>query len=440
MRLITEDNRDYSLTEMKCTDEDKCNLSILSSKCVAELCQENNNLLIFPYNLNQYGDNIDLDYICKLSDEQLSTGNIMGFVGFNNTQLTIRSRFAKDREEDFFMHYMLQKVFSINIFNLQHSASDDSVFDFLLYLFPYHLKKALRQGIFKQYQSSKGNNANIRGTIDIKRHITQNIPFNGKVAYTTHEYCYDNPVTQLIRHTIEYINNHRFAGSILKVDRITESYVTQIYDATPTYSKNNRQNIINQNIRPLRHPYFSEYANLQKLCLQILCHKKIKYGTNNNQIYGLLFDGAWLWEEYLNTLLHKHGFIHPQNKLCKKAVYLFEDHPKYPRYPDFHKSGFILDAKYKAFKEKKIYRDDIHQLITYMYVEQASRGGFIYPQKNDESPIHNVGILRGYGGNINLFGVSIPQEVTNFKDFRTQIANNEAVFLKSVIKDDIKPT
>lgn len=75
-----------------------------------------------------------------------------------------------------------------------------------------------------------------------------------------------------------------------------------------------------------------------------------------------------------------------------------------------------------------------------MYVEQASRGGFIYPQKNDESPIHNVGILRGYGGNINLFGVSIPQEVTSFKDFRTQIANNEAVFLKSIIEDDIKPT
>lgn len=63
----------------------------------------------------------------------------------------------------------------------------------------------------------------------------------------------------------------------------------------------------------------------------------------------------------------------------------------------------------------------------------------IYPQKNDESPIQNV-ILRGYGGNINLFGVSIPQEVTSFKDFRTQITNNEAVFLKSVIEDDIKPT
>jgi len=50
----------------------------------------------------------------------------------------------------------------------------------------------------------------------------------------------------------------------------------------------------------------------------ILRHDGLKYEGDNGNVYGILFDGAWLWEEYLNTLLCKHGFIRAENKDMRK--------------------------------------------------------------------------------------------------------------------------
>ena len=62
--------------------------------------------------------------------------------------------------------------------------------------------------MYKQYITRKNNDANVRGVIDVNRHIRYNKPFNGKIAYSTREYSYDNDVTQLIRHTIEFISTY----------------------------------------------------------------------------------------------------------------------------------------------------------------------------------------------------------------------------------------
>lgn len=68
------------------------------------------------------------------------------------------------------------------------------------------MKNAISQGVYRQYITHKYNDANVRGVIDVSRHIKYNEPFNGSVAYTTREYSYDNHITQLIRHTIEFIS------------------------------------------------------------------------------------------------------------------------------------------------------------------------------------------------------------------------------------------
>ena len=58
-----------------------------------------------------------------------------------------------------------------------------------------------------------------------------------------------------------------------------------------------------------------------------------KYGENDEEVCGILFDGAWLWEEYVNTILQECGFKHPRNKEKEDPIYLFEDN-KGKRYPD----------------------------------------------------------------------------------------------------------
>ena len=404
------------------------NLQKIAEKPIGKLnLDDNPNLLIFPQNLEEYGDKIGKEYVCETKEGKLCTGNIMGYIGYGDTKIRIHSRFAQG-EDDYFLHYMLRKVFSINLFDLKYHADEESIFDFLIYLFPAFLKRAMRQGLYKEYQTREYNDANIRGRIDVARHIRMNIPFAGKVAYSTREYAYDNHVTQLIRHTIEFIANHNYGGGILQNDDLTKDAVSQIREATPTYSQNERRKVVNQNLRPISHPFFSEYRHLQRLCVQILRYEEIKYGRNEDEIYGVLFDGAWLWEEYLNTILKDCGYIHPHNKISQGRVSLFTDGSGH-RYPDFYKEGIVLDAKYKRYAHlelQSIDGDDLHQVITYMYILEAKHGGFIVPWQHIlEDFDSRTKILNGYKGSMKIYGIIVDTPAHNYEDYRTQMEQYE---------------
>lgn len=411
------------------------NLKLISNVKISDLSNSNHNLLVFPRDFNQYGDNINESCILSLSGEEISTGNIMGFIGVNETQLTIKSRFDRNNP-DYFMHYMLQKVFSINLFDMKHSKSTEPIFDFLIYLFPYNLKKALAQGLFKKYQRFEHNDANVRGTINVTQHIRQNIPFHGTVAYTTREHSYDNEITQLVRHTIEYIRLKEAGKTILSSDSETKNCVSQIVMATPSYSNQKRDQIINQNLRPVRHPYFSEYTALQKLCLQILRHEAIKFGEEKDQVYGVLFDGAWLWEEYLYTILKPLGFKHPENRTNVGGIRMFDnqyDENHFDKchrrlYPDFYseKDKMILDAKYKHL-DGDVGREDLYQVVTYMHCMKYQLGGYLYPADKDCQFISYK--LAGMGGEIKVIPLRIPQATQNWDDFIKDMKSYENKFI-----------
>ena len=428
----------------------KKDLERIANIKIGELSLEDNtNLLVFPRDLHRYGDEISENCIICMRNDEISTGNIMGFVGVNDTQLDIKSRFAKVDEDDYFLHYMLQKVFSINLFDIKHTTRQEDIFDFLLYLFPHFLKKALAQGLFKKYRRFEYNDANIRGPIDVNRYIRENIPFRGTVAYSTREHSYDNEVTQLVRHTIEYIRTKEHGAIILNNDPETKGCITQISLATQSYNVRERMKVINQNLRPIRHPYYSAYTDLQNLCLRILRHESLKYGQEKDKVYGILFDGAWLWEEYLNTIFVKYqlGITHAENKMGKNGINLYENGRKC-YYPDFYKQipedekgekSFVLDAKYKrlgksvAVDEQEscdlkntisIGRDDLFQMITYMHVLPATHCALVYPLERKE-PSRNTVFkavprkLMGFGGNITGFGIPIPEilSIHNYSDF-----------------------
>lgn len=402
--------------------------------------EDNQNLLVFPQDLNRYGDEISESRIISMHDDEISTGNIMGFVGVNQTQIDIKSRFSKNCPQDYFLHYMLQKVFCINLFDIKHTTNQEQIFDFLFYLFPHFLKKAMAQGLFKKYKRYEYNDANVRGPIDVNRHIRQNIPFKGTVAYSTREHSYDNEVTQLVRHTIEYIRTKEQGSAILNNDLETKKCVSQVTMATQTYNVRDRNKIINQNLRPMRHPYYSDYTELQKICLQILRHDSIKYGQEKNKIYGILFDGAWLWEEYLYTILKECGFKHPENKKHKGGFPMFEkqsDDDAISRnsrrlYPDFWKDNFILDAKYKHLNYG-VGREDLYQVVTYMYCRKATNGAYVYPFEQElDITSYELNKTFGYGGYIHVIPFYVPQQCESWEDFFKKIRNCEESLVKKV--------
>lgn len=426
--MILTDNTKYSST-------DYLSLNNIANRKISELLDDKGNkLLIYPHSFKQCEDEMGSQYLFSLQTNLkenectkaiLETGNMVGFIGINGQSVSIHSRFSKNAE-DFFLHYMLQKVLCINVVNLSHGTSDERIFDFLLYLFPKFLKEALAQGIYKEYQRNEYNDANVRGPIDINKHLKTNFPFNGRIAYRTREFSHDNHVTELIRHTIDYIGKTSIGKKLLENDAETHACVAQIISATPSYNRQEREKVIKSNSKIINHPYYFHYTPLQKLCLSILRHGKIKYGAKDDKIYGVLFDVSYLWEEYLASTLTKQGFKHPNNKRGTGRIYLAK-HKQFPRYPDFYRDedSFIIDAKYK----REIVRDDIHQIITYMYRLKGRNGLFIQPS---DSICQNESFdLLGYGiennAKLQTYFYPISQTANDYKQFVADMIQSENI-------------
>lgn len=429
---------DYSIANI--TPDELDDLRVIADVEISNISLEDYpNLLVFPDSFSSYYRDFGKKVICSITDEgrKLCTNSMVGFIGRNNTHLSIHSRFADNDKEDFFLHYMLQKVAKINLFNLQHTMDEDSVFDFLLYLFPLYLKNAISQGVYRQYITHKYNDANVRGVIDVSRHIKYNEPFNGAVAYTTREYSYDNHITQLIRHTIEFISKNG-GDDILNTDEDTKQAVAQIIGATPSYLSNELQSIINKNLTPIAHPYYNEYAPLQRLCLQILRHEELKYGQEEDEVYGVLIDAAWLWEEYLATILE--GKYNHYLKDTGKRFYLFKPKKQQiiPDYLSLDKK-IVADAKYIPLNEKIWFKEDsasataiYYKTITYMYRFCSKEGYLFYPHPDEEvSPIKDEIIteIEGEnGGSITKLGLRIPSNCSDFNEFTSRINEEETIF------------
>jgi 5-methylcytosine-specific restriction endonuclease McrBC regulatory subunit McrC len=424
----------------------------------------NNDLWLFPREGSRYDDKIHDQSIISIVGNRFTTGNIMGFVGCGNTELTIRSRFSQKEGHDWFMQYMLQKVFAINVFNLKHGQGTDSALNITALMLPHFLQKALSQGVYREYTRKEYNDSRVRGAISISAHIKQNYPFkNGKISYTTREYVYDNSITQLIRHTIEFLKADRMTWEILYANKETQENIKQIINATPSYRKSDLRKVLLSNAKPKIHAYYSEYRPLQKLCLQILRREKLSYGESSNRVYGILFDGAWLWEEYLATTMKKAGFAHPENKTGKGKIFPFKNKHRYARYPDFVHRHIIADAKYKKLIKLKdeqghiyegIDRNDLNQMISYMHITRSNIGIFICPStinimnpktgefydedefviKEDKLFLYKVGELYGHGGEIMIMGVNVPSFANTYEEFIEKMHTSESILLETLNK------
>lgn len=391
-------------------------------------------IFIFPNDLKNSSDLERDQKIFETFNQEIKTGNVIGFLGYGQERLTIASRFS-DESNDHFLHYLLQKVLNINLTSLDVGLSlEDKLYQLLIYLFPKYLQAALRKGLYKEYQRFSHNDSHVKGVIDVGNHLKRNVPFMGNVAYTTREFTYDNPLMQLIRHTIEYIKIQKSFRSLLDNNRENMTEITRV---TSSYKLADRAKIIRMNkIKPIRHAYFREYRKLQELCLMILSREKHGLGPQSQRVHGILFDVAWLWEEYIHTLLPK-GFVHPRNKDKTDGISVFSV-GKRKVYPDFYdrERKIVLDAKYKKleFTEKGINREDLFQLISYSYILKAEKAGLIFPSM-EQSVNSEIGKVVGYGAQLKKWSIQIPQNASSYSVFCKMMKNSAEIF-KAIIYEE----
>lgn len=418
-------------------------IDLVKDKCIGDLKDKwGNSLFLFPDEVEGLDKK---QVILQLREDGYCAGNIMGFIGIEDECLYIRSRF-RDNDEDYFFQYILGRVLKIPNFVKYEIGfnQEQSFYNWLIYIFPNYVEKAFRKGVFKTYLRKKYNDDNVRGTIDVARHIKDNVPFKGLIAYSRREYTCDNYLMELIRHTIEFIKRRPNGNEILHP---IEDKIQQVIDATPSYHVQDRRRVIIENkFKIIRHAFYHEYRVLQKLCMLILEMEKHQVSNGTNKMYGILFDGAWLWEEYVNCLIEE-WFYHPRNKRREGKEYYFDGEVG-PIYPDFigkdKEYRMIADAKYK--KASSIRGDDYHQLLGYMFRFDAKKGFYLYPKEEtpgvDEVKETEMILNRGVSSENNVeargdisvqkHGLIIPKKAENFQEFISAIKDSEEKFVSEL--------
>ena len=112
------------------------NLSAQLLDRTLENFSKEDNILIFPHDLLDSPDLEKDGKVLETVSGQIKTQNILGFLGCGDERLTIHSRFANG-DDDYFLHYMLQKVLQLNLTSLDVGLSqEDSWYQLLIYLFP----------------------------------------------------------------------------------------------------------------------------------------------------------------------------------------------------------------------------------------------------------------------------------------------------------------
>ena len=406
---------------------------------------EREGVFVFPDTVKDAGDITQDQMILQSVNDTYRSGNVMGFLGCGDERLIIESRFCGG-SEDYFFQYLLDKVLDFpNIVNLESDANqDDRMFNFFLFLFPRYLQAAMRKGLFKKYIRHSYNDGNVKGTIDIARHIEANTPFVGKIAYSQREFSYDNSLMELVRHTIEFIKRKPYGNKLLVK---AKDEVKLVINATPGYEPYDRQKIIEQNKKnTVRHAYFREYLALQRLCLLILQHQRHQIGLGVKRIYGILFDGAWLWEEYINSLIGD-AFYHPMNKEGKGAQRLFNGNVGLI-YPDFisrnSEKRMIADAKYKPINN--IGNRDYLQVLAYMFRFDAKIGYYLYPEAENADDLllrmnrgstYEKNVMPRDDISVLKHGLKIPMDAQNYADFIMRIKLSEREFAGELLSDHL---
>lgn len=374
----------------------------------------------------------------NICDDTIHTNNLMGFIGLPDCPVRITSRFTKGAKKDYFLHYMLQKVFLGQVVNLDIGTTDtENVWDFFYYLFPHYLSKALNQGLYKEYVHKKYNNINVRGAIDVKRHIQKNVLFLGKIAYNTREHSYNNNITQLIRHTVEFVQRLPIGRLLLNANVKIRENVEHIKHLTPDFHGGNRRTVMQNCNGRISNPYWKDYESLRKICLKILKQEKLSFDKSDDKVHGILFDGSWLWEEYLATFLPK-DFKHPDNRSGCGRLHLAKNESGNNClicYPDFYSNKIVLDAKYKKFPDKgKEPREDIYQVITYMYRLKSEKGILVYPDLDGSNKTEYLLHDEGYGGTLIHACMQLEKEDNDFSSFCGKMAENEKSFCNDYLQ------
>ena len=327
---------------------------------------------------------------------RLDTSNLMGALRFRSpesgesVQVEILSRFDNG-SNNYFLNYLLSKALNVAVGSETVVAQNSSVLDLLLdVVFVKRFGDAARNGLLRQYRTYRNNDWNFKGRLDVSRHIRENLPLPHGIAYVKREIDLDVPVNRMLLLASQVVQRRRpdlFDNNEDATDafRILRTGIADPGDIRTVLSCRDCRESIS-------HPFYREtWEPLRQIARMILEEEKwqIFQEDAEEEVSGVVFDGAWLWEEYLATVLAECGYNHcvrsqqPESDKFESLKNENNSNNVAPMYPDFvRKDGdryiALADAKYKRF----LTRDDRLQMIAYSFIYDTKVVSIIYPPED----------------------------------------------------------
>lgn len=411
--LVLYDNSDAEWPLEPDVVGDPCTIGLLlrySGKTLSDLKQEGDDQIVVVGRDGGPDENIpffmvypisyDKDDPNKVVRVRIVTSNLMGVVRLPDRKthgglvVEVRSRFDRQGEDPNrgqpFVNYLLSRIYDVDFAGLV-PADNQSSWDVLVALqFVRLLGEAISGGLYKQYRNFRLNDFNFKGRLDLARHIRENMPVGRGIAYEKREIVFDVPLNHLLRHAAELIDK-KWPGMIAR-NHAALKMLALLRVNTPTWNARGASEILRRKDShcQVMHPFFRErYEPLRELAVMLLSDDCIGvYGADEErEVSGVIFNGAWLWEEYLATVLTPKGFVHSDCASIGRHDVFSDCHNQYGQglYPDFyreHHGGIVLDAKYKHSPQglkSDVQRLDVFQMMTYVLNTGARTAGLIYP-------------------------------------------------------------
>lgn len=373
-------------------------LEMFGSKSLGDLeLEANGNLVVLgDTHVNENGRRDKPFFVFKGNKEEncfwLETRNLMGVLHFRDksgasVQVEVLSRFDKGKN-NFFLNYLLSKVFRCALGAEPVSAQRASLLDILLdIVFVRRLGEASKAGLLRHYREFRNNDWNFKGSLDLARHIRENVPLMHGIAYRKREIDLDVPVNRMIlmaaltvnRRHPEFFEGERDASDALRQLRMG---VTEERDLRMLLSRRDCR-------EPVTHPFFREvWEPLRQIARMILENEQwtlFSQDATEDEVSGIVFDGSWLWEEYVAKVLEQAGFEHRAERFLKIVEWgvarfkpdFYRDDKQYPS------KRIVLDAKYKRSNPNGE-RHDVHQVLCYLLLTGAKQGGLVFPPVDDK--------------------------------------------------------
>lgn len=356
--------------------------------------------------------------------------------------LQIRSRF--DGEKSYFLSALL---LSQKLKLLEHyvPSNEENIYDYMLFSqFKQHFVEAFRKGYFRQYRRFECNSDRLRGSIDISRHLRLNAgQDNGKIAHSYRENSIDNGLNHLIIAAYRHI---RSKYPQMVADNFDCEYeLKHTIDSLAVeigYQEKRAGAVISKSLKPISHPYYTEYEQLRVVSLKILRDSGISIfdEAQDEDSQTLFFYIPRLWEDYAAEC------IRLRLKGCEMKftpdIYVFGEKDRSgsykftkrtdPDYVFYHEGApfMMLDAKFKP-KWSVIAEtgelaakgndgtEDYDKCLRDMVSINASAAGVVFPTSAGKVCISKDISRYNFGSKFYLFGIPIPSvEDMSYSDWK----------------------